>query len=144
MQDLQPNPLRAVQPRNTVNGFDIEIIRHDHNLLAGEAMAEHFSNRYIQIKAWCNGSNSSYPEPQSLTLLVAQYATLHEHVGITTKADVGIVVLKASQSLNAAGIFEINQDSECQTVLILWIKDSKDESTSTAVYTLAQKRRQIH
>lgn len=144
MSQLQPNPLRAVQPINNVNGFDIEVIRHDQNLITGQALAEHFCNRFIQINAACNGSNPRYPQQTFLTLLVTQYATTDQSAGLTPQGDVGIVVLQATESLCAAGIYEITPNSETYPVLILWIKNSEDGSTSTAVYALATKRRQIH
>ncbi|MBY0538659.1 hypothetical protein K2P47_04675 [Patescibacteria group bacterium] len=34
--------LREVKPQNMVHGFDIEVIRHDENLLQGQVHAEFF------------------------------------------------------------------------------------------------------
>jgi hypothetical protein len=144
MPQLQPILLRAVLPSNNVNGFDIEVIRHEQNLIAGQVLAKHFCNRYIQINASCDGSNPRYPERTSLTLHVTQYATTDQSAGITPQGDVGIVVLRTTESLYAAGIYEITQNSEVTPVLMLWFKDSEDGSTSTAVYALTTQRRQVH
>jgi hypothetical protein len=140
----QEKRLRAVQPRNTVDGFDVEVIRKDYNLLTGQKLAKNFGDNFIQINASCNGRNPYYPRPSSLTLLVTKYASPDESIGITSQTDVGIIVLGHTQSLSAAGIFEIRTDNKTSIVLILWIENSKDESTSTAVYTLAHKKPLFH
>lgn len=142
--ETQPNQLRAVQPSNRVDGFDIEVIRHDHNLIEGQEAAQYFCNRFVQINAWCDGSNPQYPQKTTLTLLVTQYSSENESLGIRTQKDVGVIILKNTESLTAVGVFEIRQNDTYTTVLILWIKDSQHKSTSTAAYELAQKRQYRH
>ncbi len=141
---LHTPELRAVLPQNTVNGFDIEVIRHDTNLVNGQEHARFFSNRFVQINASCDGSNPNYPEQKNLTLLVTQYSSEDESKGILLEQDVGIIVLKHFQTLTACGVFEIRQTTLDATVLILWIKDTILQSTATAVYTLAHKRIRLH
>lgn len=84
------------------------------------------------------------PKKNALTLLVTQYSSEDESRGITLKGGAGIIVLKHFQTLAACGVFEMKQTEQYASVLILWIKDSVLQSTSTAVYALAYKRTRLH
>jgi hypothetical protein len=141
---LQTPTLKAVLPQNRVDGFDIEIIQQDCCLIAGKQHELLFSSRYVEVNISCDGSNRDYPEPSSLKLLITQFATDDESVGIAVTPDFGLIILKHYQTLEGSGVFEITQGNHQTAVLILWIKDNQMKSTEIAVYTLAQKRIQTH
>ncbi len=141
---LHTPKLRAVLPQNTVNGFDVEVICHDTNLVAGQEYAQFFTNRFVQINASCDGTNPNYPEQIALTLLVTQYSSPDESKGISLEGSVGLIMLTHFQTLTACGVFEMRQAEKDASVLILRIKDSILQSTSTAVYALAYKRTRLH
>ena len=131
--------LQATCPKTTVDGFDAEIVLLKPCLFAGRLFETLFIDHYVRLTTVNDGSNSKYPVPTSLTLLITQYVEPCK-IEITlpdTDPQVGIVILEHYQSLTGVRVVEIKQPGGTAVGLIIWIKDERNNSTHTQVYVVA-------
>lgn len=139
--------LQAFCPKTAVDGFDVEVVRHDQNLLADSTWADYFEDRFLELKAQCDGTNPLYPIKASLTLIITRYRKISD-VGISLQvnaATVGTMLLHPSQMITSATITEMRQANFTSAILILQIKDGENNNaTHSAVYALARESRYLH
>ncbi len=131
--------LKAVCPKATVDGFDAEVVLFEPCLFAGSLFETLFIDHYLRLKTTNDGSNSKYPVPLSLTLLITQYVEPCEILINLPDKDpsVGIVILEHYQSLTGVRVVEITQESGKAVALIIWIKDERHHTTITQAYLIA-------
>ncbi len=131
--------LKTVCPKTAVNGFDAEIVLFEPCLFAGQLFETLFIDHYVRVRTVNDGSNPKYPIAASLTLLITQYIEPC-NIQITlpdSDPQVGIIILEHYQSLTGIRVAEIDQTRGKAVVLIIWIKDSRNQTTHTQVYVVA-------
>lgn len=142
--NLQTQPLKAISPATMLHGFDIEVIRHDKNLVESQVLAKHFVNRFIEINTRCDGRNSEYPNKLLFTLLITQHTSANSPAGITIGANVGLIILKPYESIEFGQVTELNQFGIRSASLLLQIKDWQNASMFTMVYEVAKAKSCLH
>lgn len=132
--------LTTICPETQVPGFVCDITRKSESILGtGSLYDTLFIDYYLQVSISNNGTNSAYPHPFILNVLVTQYVEPC-NIGIAigeTDAPTIVIALQHYETLIGITIVEMTPSEETSVVCIVRTKDSRCGTTATQVWGLA-------
>lgn len=128
--------LHNVTPKNTVDGFDVTIIKCDETLVANQEYETLLVDYYYEMCVICTGTNPTYGEEGYVIFLISQLTDTCVIEINPPDTSTEVVILQVTEELESIVITKGEHHGEQCALLCIGIRDTVQHKRHTLTWIL--------